>query len=74
MRLFQKAVLESPPEEQTLAQKTSRYVPAPKRAAPTNPIVLSVRSAAVAFWSMVAVIGVMVVAAAYWLLTHPVTA
>ena len=54
--------------------KSSRYEQAPKRAAPTNRVVLSARSGSVIFWSLVTVIAVMIIGATYWLLTHPVTA
>ena len=58
-----------------MAQKASRYEPAKKRAAPPpNRIVLSANSASWVFWSVAAIIGVMIVAATYWLLTHPLTA
>jgi hypothetical protein len=37
-------------------------------------MILGARFAAWIFWSMVAIIGVMIVGAIYWLLAHPLTA
>jgi len=57
-----------------MAQKLSRFESRRKPAAPSNPMILGARFAAWIFWSMVAIIGVMIVGAIYWLLAHPLTA
>ena len=51
--------------------KASRYESTAKRAASANPIVLGARAASWFYWGMVVVLGVMIVGATYWLLTHP---
>jgi len=53
-----------------MAQKQSRYVSRPKPAAASNPIVLGARFAAWLFWGVMAVLGLMIVSAVYWLLTN----
>ena len=57
-----------------MSQKASSYKSAPKHAPSANPIVMGALRAAWFFWAIAAVIGVMIVCATYWLLTHAPTA
>jgi hypothetical protein len=56
-----------------MTHKPSIYRSPSKRAAPSNPLIISVRWAGLAFWSMVTVVAALVLGAVYWLLTHPVS-
>lgn len=54
-----------------MSQKTSHYGPRPKKFTPSNPMILGARSASWIFWSLAAIVTVMIVGAVVWLLTHP---
>jgi hypothetical protein len=58
-------------QEHGMSQKSSHYKSPPKRVPSANPIVMGALRAAWFFWTIAAAIGVMIVCATYWLLTHP---
>jgi len=53
-----------------MAHKPSRYEQSPKWPARSNRVILGVHAAAQIFWGFVALLGVAIVGALYWLLTH----
>ena len=57
-----------------MTQKASHYKSPSKRVPSANPIVMGAHRAAWFFWTIAAVIAVMIVCATYWLLTHAPTA
>jgi hypothetical protein len=73
-RGFPRKTALTPFPEQHVPQKPSRYQSALKRVAPSNPIIFGARPALWVFWSMIAILTVMIIGATFWLLMHPLTA